>query len=116
MVEAVSTRPASVRFTPFRGLAWVAMMLFCLNAVVDVLVFHGVALSSNRKAEQPVSWAATPYTSLRAKTAGRTPTTAKLSWSNWYPKNLAISRSGLSRVHRASERAGVEFERRYLKP
>lgn len=115
-MEAVNAQPAPVKFTPFRGLAWVAMMLLCLNAMVDVLVFHGVALSSNRKAEQPVSWSATPYTSFRFLGAHRQRKSVKLFTSNWYPKDLAFSQSGLSRVKRACDKAGDEFVKKYIKP
>lgn len=115
-MEAVTPQQAPVKFTPFRGLAWVAMVLFCLNALLDVMLYHGVAVSSTRKAAQPVNWVTTPYTSIQALSSGQGRKHARLSASNWYPKDLAFSKSGWARVLRASDRAGKEFDRKYLKP
>jgi hypothetical protein len=101
---------------PIRGLVWLALVLFCLNAMLDALVFHGIALSSTRKAGQPINWAATPYTSLRVASYGRRVKYARLSASNWYPKDLVISKSGFSRAMRDSDKAGADLVNRFTKP
>jgi hypothetical protein len=114
-VQVVTLEPAPPQFTPFRGLAWVALMLFWVGAFLDVMVFHGIALSSTHKPGQPVSWISTPYTSLRTIIAGRPVKSTRLWASNWYPKDLAFSKSGWSRSVRAADQAGWRLLNQVIK-
>lgn len=115
-MKAPTKEAPARKFTPIRGLLWVAMMLFCLNAVLDSMVFHGIASSSVRKAGQPINWAVTPYTSVRALSYERKVKYAKLSTSNWYLKDFSISKSGLYRSRRESNEAIEKVVNRFIKP
>jgi hypothetical protein len=58
--------PPVPTFTPVRGLASVALLVFSLIVVYDALLYHGVLTSASRSVGPSKNWLAKPYTNLRS--------------------------------------------------
>jgi len=112
-MEAVQPK----KFTPFRGLGAVAVLVFGFVFVLDALIFHNVVQSSIRKPGQRINWIASPYSSLRLPMPdSKMPMAQRFFGGKWSFGQLSVSERRLHALQKSADKSAEKFVGRFIKP